>query len=125
MHKAFIQITYDPHQAYNPIPSPMKFIFDQDDTALLKGEIKQMVKSALEEVVAELKATEEPCEVEIWCGTKRAQEILGVRKTKMQTIRDNSPENGIQISRDGRTIRYLVSSLEKYLEMKIIQLPNT
>lgn len=58
---------------------------------------------------------------EIWCGTEKAKEILGVERSKMQKLRDNSPENGIQISREGRTIRYYVPSLYQYIQNHIVR----
>ena len=101
----------------------MKVILKEDDEAyaFLKGEIKQMVKSALQEVLSEVKGDQEPTEDELWCNTKRAQEILGVQKTKMQELRDHAPENGIQMSRHGRTIRYFIPSLHQYLEKHVIR----
>ena len=101
----------------------MKVILKEDDEAyaLLKADIKQMVKSAMKEILNEVHGGTDAAEEELWCDTKRAKEILGVQKTKMQELRDNAPENGIQISRHGRTIRYYVPSLHQYLQNHIVQ----
>ena len=101
----------------------MKVILKEDDEAytFLKAEIQQMVKAAMKEILNEVKGEHEQPEDEQWCDTKRAQEILGVQKTKMQELRDNAPENGIQMSKHGRTIRYYLPSLYSYLENHVIK----
>lgn len=101
----------------------MKVILKEDDEAFmfLRGEIQQMVKSGITEAMKELKGNREQKQEEQWCDSKRAMQILGVRKTKMQELRDNSPQNGIQMSKHGRTIRYHVPSLHRYLEQNVIR----
>ena len=102
----------------------MKVILKEDDEAydLLKADIKQMVKSALQEVLTEMSDNKDSeGEDQLWCGSEKAREILGIRKTKMQELRDHSPENGIKISRYGRTIRYYVPSLHQYLLNGIVR----
>lgn len=103
----------------------MKVILKEDDEAyhFLKMEIKQIVKDALKEMASEAQRTDrgEQQEQEDWCDSKRAMQILGVKKTKMQEIRDNVPYNGIQMSRDGRTFRYYVPSLYAYLKNHLIR----
>lgn len=100
----------------------MKVILKEDDEAyeMLKADIKQMFKDAFKEAIEESKANADDKEKELWCDTIRAQQILGVRKTKMQQLRDGSPENGIIMSKEGRKIRYDVSSLYQYLNKNII-----
>lgn len=102
----------------------MKVILKEDDEAynFFKAEMREVVKSAFAELLDEFlkeKNTEHPAEE--WCDSKRAMEILGVRKTKMQEIRDHAPHNGIRISKDGRTMRYHVPSLYEYLKKRLIQ----
>ncbi len=96
----------------------MKIILKEGEEALafLKAEITQMVKSAMIEVISEVKDTGGGEQNQLWCDTKRAQEILGVKKTKMQEIRDLAPDNGIRLSKQGRTYRYFIPSLYGYLE---------
>ncbi|MCB0374785.1 MAG: hypothetical protein KDD04_02590 [Sinomicrobium sp.] len=99
----------------------MKIILKEDDEALdfLKAEVVQIVKAAITEALSEVKDGQGRQENALWCNTKRAQEILGVKKTKMQQIRDRAPHNGIRLSRQGRTFRYYVPSLYGYLENHI------
>ena len=96
----------------------MKIILKEGDEALnfLKAEMTQVVKAAIIEVISEVKDGQGGQEDALWCNTKRAQEILGVKKTKMQQIRDRAPDNGIRLSKQGRTFRYYVPSLYGYLE---------
>ena len=61
-------------------------------------------------------------EKELWVDVERAKQILNVRsKNKMQQIRDESPSNGIIISKDGRKYTYLESSLYAYMRKKIVR----
>ena len=101
----------------------MKVILKEDDEAyaLLKADIKHMVKSAMKEILNEIQGDSTTTENELWCDTERAKEILGVERSKLQRLRDGSPENGIQISRHGRTIRYYVPSLHSYLENHVVK----
>lgn len=102
----------------------MKVILKEDDEAyeMLKADIKQLFKSAVKEVIEEAKGVVSGSpNNELWCDTRRAQEILGVRKTKMQQLRDGSPQNGIIMSKEGRTIRYEIASLYAYLNKNIIK----
>ena len=104
----------------------MKVILKENDEAyaFLKGEIKGMVKTAMKEVLEEVGAKKErphQKEEEKWCDTKRAMKILGVKSSKMQELRDNSPMNGIRISRTGKKYSYEVVSLYAYLEKNVIQ----
>ncbi len=100
----------------------MKIILKEDDEAILylKNEIRSTVKDAFRELMGEISGKKEVRkEEDEWCDSKRAREILGVKKTKMQEIRDNSPQNGIRISRESRPFRYYVPSLITYLEKRI------
>lgn len=99
----------------------MKVILLEDDPALamLTAELKAAMKEACLEVLEEYKATHKPepqGEEANWVDGNKAREILGVKKTKMQCLRDNSPMNGIVFSQHGRTLRYYKPSLFKYLE---------
>jgi len=96
----------------------MKIILKEDDEALafLKAEVVQMVKTAIREAISEVKDGQDGQQDGLWCNTKRAQEILGVQKTKMQQIRDQAPDNGIKLSKRDRSFRYYVPSLYGYLE---------
>lgn len=59
---------------------------------------------------------------ELWVALDEAKAILGIRsKKKMQQIRDESPMNGIIISKHGRTFRYLKSSLYEFLESHVVR----
>ena len=103
----------------------MKVILLEGDDAynMLKGDIKEIVKSAMKEIVEESqKETLSSKEEELWVSTKEAMKILGIKgSAKMQEIRDNSPMNGIKISKNGRIFRYYKPSLQKFLEKNIIK----
>lgn len=100
----------------------MKVILKEDDEAysFLKNEIMFLVKSAIKEVLTEAASIEKEEPEDEWCNTKRAQEILKVKATKMQEIRDNSPHNGIKMSKYGKAYRYYIPSLYQYIENKVI-----
>lgn len=96
----------------------MKIIFKEGDEALvfLKDEISQMLKAAVTEVLSQVTDGQNQEQNKLWCDTKRAQEILGVKKTKMQEIRNLAPNNGIRLILQNRIYRYYVPSLYGYLE---------
>ena len=52
---------------------------------------------------------------EVWVGRQKAMEILGCKKSKLQQLR-NHRRIRFSRSKSGRIIRYLKSSLLKYLE---------
>lgn len=59
---------------------------------------------------------------DLWVSLTEAKSILGIRsKKKMQQIRDESPMNGIIISKHGRTFRYNKTSLLNYLNKGILK----
>ncbi len=96
----------------------MKVILKEGDEAydLLMADIKLSIKQAVRELIHEVKEGEDKTEEEEWCGSERAREILGVGKTKMQELRDHSPQNGIIIRKPSpRRIRYHVPSLHRWL----------
>jgi len=96
----------------------MKIIYKEGEEALafLKDEISQMVKAAVTEVLSQVTDGQNQEHNKLWCNTKRAQQILGVKRTKMQEIRDGAPNNGIKLSLQSRTYLYYVPSLYGYLE---------
>ena len=102
-----------------------------DETnSYLKALISQAVeeslkKNQLNQLLSEAEHSKEAAAVEKygkWVGTEEAQEILGVRsKGKMQMLRDQSPDNGIILSKNGRVYRYLTKSLHDFLERNIVK----
>ena len=84
-----------------------------------------LIKSQLHQKLSETEHSKESAAVEKygkWVGTEEAQEILGVRsKGKMQMLRDQSPDNGIILSKNGRCYRYLTKSLHDFLERNIVK----
>ncbi|MEM9024647.1 MAG: hypothetical protein AAGB22_12955 [Bacteroidota bacterium] len=100
----------------------MKVILLEDDQALamLENSLQSAVSAALREVVDEVRkhAQEPPDE---FVEDTEAKRILGCQRTKLQELRNGSPMNGIIISKDGRKIKYLRSSLNEYLRRNIVQ----
>lgn len=100
----------------------MKVIFKEDDEAFdfLKHELEKMISSAVKGIMEKIDNKEEKQE-ELWCDSKRAQEILKCKKTKLQQLRDHSPDNGIILTRHGRKYEYYVPSLHEFKQRHIIR----
>ncbi len=103
----------------------MKVLLYEGDEAydLLKTEIKNIVKSALSEIISEsTKNLEKVRSDDEWISKIEAMRILKIKgSSKMQEIRDNSPLNGILISKVGGIYLYYKPSLLKFLEKNIIR----
>ena len=100
----------------------MKILLFEEDEAynLLKDDLSALVRVAIEEALSDMKP--EPVEEDLWVGTKEAMKILGIRgSAKMQEIRDNSPMNGIRISKNGRIYRYFKPSLLSFLNKNVMR----
>ncbi len=100
----------------------MKVIFKEDDETFdfLRQEIQKMISSAMNNILIKLENKDEPVQ-EQWCDSKRAQEILNCKKTKLQQLRDHSPDNGIILTRHGRSYEYYVPSLLEFKQRHIIK----
>lgn len=104
----------------------MKIILKEDDEALQMFEelINQVADSVVRRVEHRLKeiSNDSKTNENMWVSVTEAKDILGIRsKKKMQQIRDQSPMNGIIISKHGRTFRYHKLSLLRYLDKGILK----
>ncbi len=100
----------------------MKILLLEDDEAYnkLKLDIQQIFTDSLSDLITDLRGTELQKKEEKYCNSVEAMQILGVKSTSMQVLRDGSPENGIIITRPAgkKKILYDRQSLYKYLDSK-------
>ena len=87
------------------------------DYEKLLEDIKSIVKQTIEEVLHENEITlqKQKDETKLWCKSQEAKRILEIRSNSgLQIIRDNAPQNGIEIKKEGGIYLYNVMSLQRY-----------
>ncbi len=91
-------------------------VFFEDLINKMAERVTHRIRRALEDVVSQDQKES------LWVTTEEAKQILGIKsKKKMQQLRDESPFNGIVLSKNGRTYLYNRESLHQYLQKNIVK----
>lgn len=101
----------------------MKVILLENDEAItfLEQRITQAMKTMMEQYLPELKQVTTPSRpVNEWCDTHEALKLLGISKSKLQQLRDESHTNGLLFIKLGRTCRYHIPSIQQFIKNQIV-----